>query len=366
MFFSLKFRFRRLHRIYHNRHTRRVIGAGIIVMTCILVNSGCFYFFERTTNDKLTLWDSFWLSLTTITTVGYGDYSPTTLGGRLATMILLYVVGLASFPYVITQIVDTTVEGRNDRRYGFIDCRNLVEDHIIVVNFPAELKVVAIMDQLASDPVTSHRPIVILTDNIEELPFKRPNTYFVRGAPLHEESLNRANIERAHVALILTPNTDERAADALTVSTVSLIESLNPTIRVIAECSSIKHLTLFSSFKCTAVIPTNNIAAKVLAQEICDQGIAPAVSELLTGAEGSEFYSEPIELNGISFNELRGLLVELKAQAILVGIIRENQHRINPPLDLQIRQTDRLIIITENRSDWKRIHAQLLDTWRAT
>jgi voltage-gated potassium channel len=365
IFFTTRF-WRRLRRTIRNRHVKRIAGTVGVVLLCIILNSICFYIFERSVDNPPTLWDSVWLSFTTITTVGYGDHSPTTVGGRLATMILLYLVGLASFPYVITQIVDVTVEGHNDRRYGFIDCRDLVEDHIVIVNFTSELKVMAIIEQLDSDPVTAHREIVILADTIEELPFTRPDIYFVRGSPLQESVLKRANLEYAYVALVLSPKTvDERAADAISASTILLIETLNPQIRTIAECSNIQHLPLFQNFRCDAVIPTDNIAAKVLAQEVRDHGIAPAVSELLTQAVGSELYSEVLDIEGLTFNGLRLLLTELKAQIILVGIIRDNQHLINPPPDLQIQREDRLMLISNLRSDWEGIHAQLLERWKA-
>ena len=355
-----KFWFRRARRASRNRHIQRITVAGLIVLGSIILNSGCFYFFEKAVKAELTLWDSFWCSFTTITTVGYGDYSASTLGGRIATMVLLYGVGLASFPYVITQIVGTSVERHNERRHGLIDCRDLVDEHIIIVNYPSELKVSAIIEQLSSDMVTAHRPIVILADNVDELRFNRPDVYFVRGAALQEESWKRANIEMAYAALILAPKIEEHAADAITASTVSLIETLQPKIRTIAECTSIQHLAVFRSFRCDAVIPTNNIAAKVLAQEVRDPGLAHAVRELLTEAEGSELYSETIDIDGINFGELQSLLLELKAEVILVGILRNNRHLINPSLDFQIQRTDRLILIGNRRSDWEQIHERLL------
>ena len=352
--------FRRFRRVSRNRHIRRITVAGFIVLGAIALNSACFYYFEKAVKVELTLWDSFWLSFTTITTVGYGDYSASTVGGRVATMVLLYGVGLATFPYVITQIVDTTVERHNDRRRGLIDCRDLVQNHIIIVNYPSELRVASIIEQLSSDVVTAHRPIVVLANNVEELSFNRSDVYFVRGAPLEEESWKRANIEMAYTVLILAPQTEEHVADAITASTISLIETLHPTIRTIAECTSIQHLAIFRSFRCDAVIPTNNIAAKVLAQEVRDRGLALAVRELLTEAEGSELYSETINIDGINFGELQSLLLELKAEVILVGILRDNQHLINPPLTLQIQRTDRLILIGNRRSDWQQIYEQLL------
>ena len=150
--FSILRMLRRLHRRIQNRYIRRAMITIGIVMICITINSGTFYYFEKQVQD-ISIWDSFWLSFTTITTVGYGDISAKTIQGRLATMILLYFIGLASFPYLITQVVDLTVEGANERRRGFADLRDYLRGHIIVVNFPDELTIDAIIDQLSSDPL---------------------------------------------------------------------------------------------------------------------------------------------------------------------------------------------------------------------
>jgi voltage-gated potassium channel len=37
----------------------------------------------------LTGWEAFWFSIVTITTVGYGDYSPVTVGGRITAMFIM-------------------------------------------------------------------------------------------------------------------------------------------------------------------------------------------------------------------------------------------------------------------------------------
>ena len=89
----------------------------------------------------------------------------------------------------------------------------------------------------------------------------------------------------------------------------------------------------------------------------------PAVSELLTQAEGSELYSEPIEeiisLRPMTVNNLQSFLVELKIQLVLVGIIRDNQPWINPTADLELQGTDRLILISHSRQDWESIYSQI-------
>jgi len=326
----------------------------------MLLNSFIFYVLERSVKPGLTLWDAFWLSFTTITTVGYGDVSATTVGGRLATMVLLYSVGLAVFPYVIGQIINLSVENRDLRLRGRIDCRDMVEGHIIIAHFPSVQKVATVIEQLAVDAATAHRPVVIVTDEIETLPFEHRHVHFVHGSPLDSDVLQRANIASAYAAIVLTPRLDARVADATTAATVSLIESLNPAVRTIAECTNTKYLPLFQSCRCDAVLPTEEFSAKLIAKEVQYPGVTPALAELLTNEEKSEIYSEAAGLEGVAFADLATALSQLRTRIIPIGLVRDHQHLLNPPPDTKIGRTDRLILISLERTDWKQIHGQLV------
>ena len=54
----------------------------------------CLHVVAMNQLEGLALHDALWLTLTTATTVGYGDLSPSTLWGRLATVILIYGGGI--------------------------------------------------------------------------------------------------------------------------------------------------------------------------------------------------------------------------------------------------------------------------------
>ena len=156
MYFLLRLiQLRRLRRITQEKQIKRIILALLVVMVCIILNSICFYYFERTQKPNLKLFDAFWLSFTTITTVGYGDFSASTINGRLATIVLLYAAGLATFPYVISQIIDVVIERGERRRRGLVNLENSIKNHIVIVNFPDEQKVQAIIEQLKIDPLTA-------------------------------------------------------------------------------------------------------------------------------------------------------------------------------------------------------------------
>lgn len=57
----------------------------------LLVISGVVYFFEAPVNPNMDhFFEVLWWGVTTITTVGYGDIVPVTVGGRFLGVILMY------------------------------------------------------------------------------------------------------------------------------------------------------------------------------------------------------------------------------------------------------------------------------------
>ena len=363
MYFLLRLiQLRHLRRITQEKQIKRIILALLVVMGCIILNSICFYYFERTQKPNLTLFDAFWLSFTTITTVGYGDFSASTIKGRLATMALLYAVGLATFPYVISQIIDVVIERGERRRRGLVNLENSIKNHIVIVNFPDEQKVQAIIEQLKIDPLTAKCPIVIAAQEIDMLPFEGKNVYFIRGSPIEKETFIRANIKEAQAAVVLASRLEKGVSDAMTVASVSLIEELNPQIKTVAECTSVKHFDLFRSCRCDAIIPTEDIDAKLIAQEVRDPGVAPLVAELLSNLEGSELYSEVTDLAGYSFGDIQIALIKMKAQIIPIALIKSEQKLMNPPPDTILEKNDRLVVISRERQDFAEIKAGV--KWR--
>ncbi|MFW5825247.1 MAG: potassium channel family protein, partial [Marinobacter sp.] len=56
--------------------------------------------------EPLTLPESVWLAMTTLTTVGFGDYAPVTVVGRISTIALMYVTGITTLTLIVSDYIE--------------------------------------------------------------------------------------------------------------------------------------------------------------------------------------------------------------------------------------------------------------------
>jgi voltage-gated potassium channel len=101
------FSFRVVRAMFRRGHLPRfLLAAGVLVLDGAII----VYLFERHAPHSSihTLGESLWFSVVTVTTVGYGDYTPVTVDGRI-TAVLIMLVGLLTLAVVTAQVASSFV-----------------------------------------------------------------------------------------------------------------------------------------------------------------------------------------------------------------------------------------------------------------
>jgi voltage-gated potassium channel len=104
------------HRLSHRALTARRAGRAIALVTLAvtLVSGVAMWLVDR--EDFPNVWLGFWWAVQTVTTVGYGDITPTTVGGRLiATVVMISGIG---FLTVVTASITAVFVETARRRLG--------------------------------------------------------------------------------------------------------------------------------------------------------------------------------------------------------------------------------------------------------
>ena len=335
---------------------KRGVGASFVLATLlisIIGNATTFFFFERAARPELSVGDSLWYSMISITTIGYGDLSATTVGSRIGTIFFITIVGLTAFTAWAGMVISWLIELQHRERTGMGSL--YVKEHILIINFPNESRVRHIIEEFTSDPMHQNDEIAIITDRVETLSFSRPNIYFVRGSPLETETYDRARAAEAQRAIILSTGYDDPNSDSIVASAVSVLHRLNPKIAATVECVDPKHAVLFEGMDNVSLVFPLQMANNLLVQESQDPGVSLLTQVITSNQMDGTLLSTRLEAvpeNGAAYPDIAKRMLDRDIN--LVGIVRNGTVHLRftelfPVID------DVLVYISSSRLEWEAV-----------
>ena len=180
--------------------------------------------------EGMSFLDGLYLTAITITTVGYGDIAPVTIGGRLFTILLIF-SGVGYVMYLFSQITETMVEGglrhivaKRKMQKNITKLHN----HYIVCGFGR------IGQEICSLLKENNRPFVVIESDeavIEQL--DRLAYAELKGDASDDDILLAAGIKQAK-GLVTAVSSDER-----NVYITLTARGLNPNLFILARSSGL-------------------------------------------------------------------------------------------------------------------------------
>lgn len=323
-----------------------------LLVIAILGNAATFYGFERSVDPSITWADALWYSIISVTTIGYGDFSASTPGARIGTIVFIIVFGLSTFSLFFGMVVDWVAAAVTNAQKGL--ARAMAKDHILIVHFPNEQRVRQLIDEIRGDPEHGSCEIVIISTAIEELPFKLEDVLFIRGSSHDIETYHRARIDSCRMAIVLSPSYGDPASDAVVAAAVSVLDRVKAEVYIVAECADQNHLPLFDASHCDSVVLGMSIAGNLLVQEVHDPGIAQLVEVLTSNQKGTTLFSIVAEDDEVPYTDMaKGLL----DHAITVMAVNRGAQSITRLKDLRSEAGDRLIYAGSHRVDWRSLRS---------
>ena len=254
---------RRIRRQVQTRLELKVVGFVALFWT---FGSVGFYLFESPVNPDLTLADSLWWSVVTMTTVGYGDYYPQTVGGRFLIAFPAMIAGGGVLAYGLSVITTYLIEEKTKELRGMQTFN--YRRHIVLINFPGEAKLVEMIDELRHDKHLDDRELVLLTDQIEEIPesLARLHVHFVKGSPINEEALERAGLAKAADVILFARSERDENSDSFNLGVLVALQSINDNLTIVVECVSPLHKELMLKAGASTAICVTELTTQLLAQ----------------------------------------------------------------------------------------------------
>lgn len=300
----------------------------LVVIGLLVLGAIGAYLFEAGRNQEFTsFWDTIWWTIVTITTVGYGDKYPLTIGGKLVG-ILIMALGVATVGIVTGRIASFLVNKQIKARGGLIVV-DRKKGHFIICGWKEGLENI-LVNILKANLQLRPSNIVLLNDadpeeidHIRSMPQFKTMKY-IKGDYIDEKVLLRANVKNASTALVLADSSRKfslQEVDSRTVMTVITIDSMNKNIYTIAELLDEKFEKYLKLANCDEIILSREHSRILIANAASASGISHIASELLLPAHGGLLTEDiPMSLVGRTFQDLQGYFKDLYGD-IVIGIL---------------------------------------------
>jgi voltage-gated potassium channel len=336
---KIRLKFERLIRFIVQENIHSIL---LVVLVIILVSAIAISLLE----PEINFVNGIWWSIVTLTTVGYGDISPSTIGGRIIAVLIMF-FGIGLLGTLSASLATLLIFKRMKENRGM--CGSDVEKHIIICEW--NYRTEAILEELRADPKTAKSPIVLIAD-LEHKPVDDPNLIFINGS-VNEKNLNRANLQKASTVIVLgCDDLEATARDAKVVLTTLTIESLNPDVYTVVELVDKTNEQHCRRAHADEIIIGSELTSHLLATAAINHGMSRIVHELLSNQYGNELYAipTPAEYVGLDFLEV---LIRMKKEhaSTVLGVQNNHQGELttNPDNDYSVKKNDYLLVIAKER-----------------
>lgn len=350
-----------IKKIFSNSTSQNITRVIVFALVLNLLFGVLFYFVEKDAQPGLTLIDSIWWAMVTMTTVGYGDYSAQTFIGRFFISYPCMLLGIGIIGYLVGLVAEGLLERGSQKRKGLLDIK--MKNHIIICNYPGDQKILRLKEELQRSRYAKS-DLVLVTDALHELtPALTENKIlFVKGDPTLEDVLKKANIDACAGVFILAENMESAASDTKTFAIGTQIEMMETEfkhpIKVIVEMVSMDNLKMMRKSKVDSIVSADGIMDVLIAQEFLYPGLHDVFHEILSNAAGSQFYIVDTKFTGNIFGEIQKKAIDFERNVQIVGINRNGGSLMNPDKKETIKNDDQLIVLAQSIADFEKFESE--------
>ena len=320
------------------------ITLAIATISFILLCTFVMYFLEPDNFESLP--NTFYFVMTTFSTVGYGDYSPVTMVGKIFS-IFMYLIGIGLLGVVIGKIIDSFTILRRKREEGRM---NYMKDHHILIVGWSKKTDIAVKEILDSDSTTE----IVIVDQLRQSPIDLTysRVYYIQGDPTEAETFEKANIQKAKAVIIFSDDTiqDPSLKDAKTLLVAITAERLAPDLHTTVEVATEKHVSNFSHVKVDEFILSQETISHLAVRSALYKGVNQVYSQLISRQHGEDLYKISKKREWVTYNDAFQSLLQNGATLIADRHLLDINRRLN-----EIIPEEAVLYIICNRETFEKL-----------
>ena len=331
--------FRRRRRYFRfTRHVagairRRLVRGAVLLALLFAAHAGAMMAAEG-----LDLPDALWLTITTATTVGYGDLSAKTPAGRLATLLCLYSLGIFLLAQIAADVFDYRALKRERRRRGEFKWKHM-KDHLLIVNVPAddtETYLSRLVSQIRRTPSLGGLPVQLLTPRYPDgLPagLVEAGVTHYHAVAESSESLEAVNAGSARCIIVIADDAHAARSDALTFDVLSRIRQMERKRKqagvVVAEVVEDANRRRILEAGATTVVRPVRAYPELVVRALVAPGVEQVLENLFTH-DAARLARFDVAFDGLRWGDVVVSFVNGGA-GVPMGYVDERGVHTNPP-----------------------------------
>lgn len=285
--------------------------------------------------------DAIYMTVITITTVGFAEVNPLTPEAKIFTIFLILgsviIVGYAITvitEYIINKSTSNTFKQKRVQKQI-----NNLKDHIIVCGYGRN-------GMQAVEKLRAYNKPFVIVESDEEIVarFEDENTLFIKGNANEDEILLEAGVERAHTLITALPD------DADNLFVVLSARQLNVGLQIISRAEYETSQSKLKLAGANNVIMPNRIGGDHMASLVVHPDLIEFLDNLSVVGEEDSINVEEIQFNKICPDGKEATIKEIdlrfKTGCTIIGYKSpEEKYIVNPSADLRLEKGSKLILI---------------------
>ncbi|SNB57723.1 voltage-gated potassium channel [Marinobacter sp. es.042] len=318
--------------------------------------------------EDLELFEAAWLTMTTLVTVGYGDYAPQTMIGRFSTIVLMFITSIT----LLTLIVSDYIEYRFYRRERILSGRwtYKMNDHIIIINTPqhgGDQYFMRFASQIRAIPGYETIPIMILT---RQFPMGLPTelsdigVVHYHGAGFDPEALKAVHAGSARHIIVLAADEADASSDSLTFDIAHRLTELNLGNHTIVECVNDENRGRFKALGVRTTIRPVRTYPEIMVRSVVAPG-SEKVLEDLFNYEHDHPHRYDLMLDDLNWADIVSALVRHGIGTALAYIDNDNEVICHPPTNEEIEGKGLIVLVKSAETPEVSVVEEALERYRA-
>ncbi len=324
---------------HHAKSVRKITWAGLLFVGSISIGLVGFMLLEQ-----YTLLEAIYMSIITLSTVGFHEIRPLSDGGRVFTIVYI-ILNLGIFAYFVSVFTSYFFEGEFRKLYqNYMSGREVkkLKEHVIVCGYGRN-------GMKACDELTKWKKTFVLVEKekakLDAMQQSEGKFHFVCGDATVEDTLIQAGIEQASFIITTLPKDTDNVYIVLTA------RELNPNITIIARASeenSEKKLRIAGAHR---IVRPDTLGGLHMAQLVTKPDVIEFL-DVLHGLTKDQLSLEEVKFQELKeefkFKTIRELDIRKKTGITVVGYKDDKKGFLfNPSPDTVVGPEDVLIILGE-------------------